>query len=1072
MARRGELLSGQPLRFFADSFLAVSLPKSTGIAQNQVMPNALQHILGSQEAREFWLLKRGVQEMNRGHTNLMSLCESGITLDLLDILFEQLEEHLGVVSDPDMALNNLQRFVESARSPLSMGALFQRDPTAIPILLRVFSTSQYLSDLLVVDRESYDALRASEGQPVSRQYLVDKLSNLLATARGPKQAMALLRHFKHRETLRIAFGDVIVGQRMSLVAKQISFLAEAVCEAVCEYCFKQLQEKWGRPTLTDGSPCRFTILALGKLGGNELNYSSDIDLIAVFEGANKNDTDGSQRRRSNQEFFEQLTRDVAKFIGEVTPDGAAYRVDLRLRPDGNQGRICHSLEQTVRYYENKGRTWERQALIKLRPVAGSQELGHALIKRLENWVYQKRLDRLDISDIKMLKRKIENRALAAGEDRLNVKTGWGGIRDVEFTIQFLQLFGGGRDESVRSWNTLIAIEQLQAAGFITLEEENLLSQNYAWLRRVEHCLQIMFDLQTHTLPDSKPELIKLAIRMGYLDASREMALDRFDDDLEEVTKTNRRILDHLLHNAFSGSDEFDGEVPIEADLVLDDDPPEELVRKIFDKYHFTDPQRAKRNLDELACESTQFLSPHRCRHFLAAISEKLLREISATPDPDATLNSLAVVTEKIGAKGVLWELFQVHPPTLEMFVRLCASGDYLAQILRQNPGMIDELVDALAVDSLPTFEWLMDAMEGLVAGAEDIVPIIHSFKQSQHLRVGVRDIVGRDSIQAKHTSLSDIAQVCLATVVDHIYLKMIARYGRPMFEEIDQVRGSELVILALGKLGGREPNYHSDLDVIFLYECDGKTVHRETEKTTTNQHFFSELGSKISNFLTNSGPHGQIYELDCRLRPSGKSGALAVSFDEFRRYFESGKGQLWERLALCKSRVVYGNREPSLRVLDMVKNAVSSPAWNDAMAGEIKEMRIRMEQNCSSTNLKRGVGGTVDVEFIVQMLKLKHASSLDKALSPGTLQAIAEFAGLGILTMEQAQELSESYQLLRQVESGIRLMNSVARHEIPEKEEELSKLAYLLRMKDSKTLSEQIREARKTNRAMLNEFLK
>ena len=186
MARRGELLSRQPLRFFADSFLAVSLPKSTGITQNQVMPNALQHILGSQEAREFWLLKRGVQEMNRGHTNLMSLCESGITLDLLDILFEQLEEHLGVVSDPDMALNNLQRFVESARSPLSMGALFQRDPTAIPILLRVFSTSQYLSDLLVVDRESYDALRASEGQPVSRQYLVDNC--LLYTSPSPRDA--------------------------------------------------------------------------------------------------------------------------------------------------------------------------------------------------------------------------------------------------------------------------------------------------------------------------------------------------------------------------------------------------------------------------------------------------------------------------------------------------------------------------------------------------------------------------------------------------------------------------------------------------------------------------------------------------------------------------------------------------------------------------------------------------------------------------------------------------------------------------------------------------------------------
>ena len=1036
--------------------------------------NSLQHILGSQEAREFWLLKRGVQEMTRGHKNLLSICESGITLDLLDSLFSQLEEHLEVVSDPDMALNNLQRFIESARSPLALAALFQRDPTAIPILLRVFSTSQYLSDLLIVDRESYDALRSSEGQPVTRKFLVDRLNNLLASARDSKQAMALLRHFKHREMLRIAFGDAIVGQRISVVAEQISFLAEAICEASYQFCFRQLTEKWGTPLFAEGEPCRYSILALGKLGGCELNYSSDIDLVAVFEGPQqgKVDHNGDSRKRTNQEFFEQLTRDIAKLIGEVTSDGAAYRVDLRLRPDGKQGRICHSLEQTIRYYENKGRTWERQALIKLRPVAGSHELGNQLIDRLEGWVYQKRLDRLDISDIKVLKRKIEKRAVAAGEDRRNLKTGWGGIRDVEFTIQFLQLFGGGRDASVRSSNTLIAIEQLQAAGFLALDEESLLSKNYTWLRRAEHCLQIMFDLQTHTLPESKPERLKLAIRMGYGEKSRQQALDRFDEVLEDVTTKNRQILNHLLHNAFSGNGEFDGsEVPVEADLVLDDEPSKEWVREIFAKYKLSNPLRAKRNMDELARESTQFLSPHRCRHFLAAISESLLREVSATPDPDATLNTLASVTEKIGAKGVLWELFQVHPPTLEMLVRLCASGDYLAQILRENPGMIDELVDALAVDSLPSFQWLMDTMADLVTGAEDIAPIIYSFKQSQHLRVGVRDIVGRDSIQAKHQTLSNIAQTCLATVVDHLYLKMVARYGRPMFQEIEQAKGSELVILGLGKLGGREPNYHSDLDVIFLYESDGKTVHAEPERSTTNQHFFGELASRISKFITDSGSHGQLYELDCRLRPSGKSGVLAVSFDEFSRYFESGQGQLWERLALVKSRVVYGNREPSLQVLERVKKAVSSPPWQDEMASEIYQMRLRMEHDCSDTNIKRGIGGTVDVEFIVQMLTLKHVGSLETDLPPGTLQAISGLAELGILTMEQAKTLSESYQLLRQVESGIRLMNSVARHELPEKELDWKKLAYLLRSEDPDLLAEQIRQARATNREMLNEFL-
>ncbi len=1031
------------------------------------MDQQVREILNDADCGAQWLRKIGVQNSDRAHVNLRAIAESGMTLDLVDGLFEQVELHLPAVSDPDMALNNLERFILSARSPLAIGALLERDRTALPILLTIFSASQYLSDLLVRDRESYDALRLSEGQPYTREVLVRDLQNLMASALDQEAAMTLIRRFKHRETLRIAFGDLVAGQRLTGVTEQISFVAEAICEAAFSFCFRRLQEKWGVPRLANGERCAYSILAMGKLGGSELNYSSDIDLVMVYRG--DGECDGA-RSRSNREFFEQLSRDLTKLLNESTRLGVAYRVDLRLRPEGSKGRICNTVEQMVRYYESKGRTWERQALIKLRPVAGDLECGLDLIKRLEPWVYQRRLNRLAISEIKALKRKIERRARVDGVERLDVKTGHGGIRDVEFAIQFLQLSYGSHLRDVRTVNTLTAIERLQLVGVLTLEEETLLSQNYSWLRKLEHRLQIMFDLQTHELPEGTDELRKVAKRMGYQDYFGRTSLEQFNDGLAEVTESNRKILNHLLHDAFA-SDGLRGEsVALEAELVLAEKPGAEFIESIFTKHGFSDCQRAFRNFSELACESTQFLSPHRCRHFLAAISARLLQEIAKTPDSDSTLNSLAGVSEKIGAKGVLWELFHGHAPFLELYVRLCACGDYLTSVLRQNPGMVDELVDSLALDSLPRLAWLKEHMAELVGGADDIDPIVHSFKQAQHLRVGVRDLLGRDPIQSKHRALSDIAQVCLNTVTDHEYSKMLAKYGTPMLECDPQCQ-SGLIVLGLGKLGGREPNYHSDLDVIFLYEGDGTTQHPTSEQETSNQHFFSELAARVTKLVTYNGPMGRLYEMDSRLRPTGKSGVLAQSFDEFERYFASEKGQLWERLALCKARVVYGAREAAARATQLIEKALSFPAWSDDQKSAVYEMRIRMQEGTQASNLKRGVGGTVDVEFIVQMLQLKHRQDSPEVRVQGTLDALEVLTQRQFLSPEDGALLADSYQLLRQVESGLRLMNRTARHEFPETEPELRKLAYLLRLSDWRELERRVAEARKVNRRLFDKLV-
>ncbi|MBC8352142.1 MAG: bifunctional [glutamate--ammonia ligase]-adenylyl-L-tyrosine phosphorylase/[glutamate--ammonia-ligase] adenylyltransferase [Planctomycetes bacterium] len=1022
--------------------------------------SVVEYLDSPAKARE-WLRSLGVDDIRSAHGNLVAMADAGVTLDLLAVVWEQLADHLAGVSHPDSVLNSLGRFVTASRSPLALASLFDRDREALPALLQIFSASQYLSELLIRDPESFDLLRLTEGQPVSRDVLVSEICSEVESLNSEQSVMSALRRYKHRETLRIAYGDIIRKQRIETVTRQVSFLADAICEAALQAATRLNEAKRGVPRLPNGERARFVVLALGKLGGIELNYSSDIDLVMLYEGDGKTHGEHSV---SNLEFFERLVRSCTKLLTEPTNFGTAYRVDLRLRPDGSQGPVAVSVDNAQRYYDVKGRTWERQAFVKARPIAGNIELGQQFLAQLEPWIYRRYLTRADITGIKALKRRIEQRSRQEGTDSRNVKTGAGGIRDIEFVIQFLQLLNGGDLPEVREGNTLAAMGGLEQAGCLTMQERTILEQNYEFLRNVEHRLQIMFDLQTHTLPDSDAEMRRLAIRMGYVENGEAMALDQFKQDLATKTDLNRKILDHLLHDAFGE----DGDRDPETDLVLDPSPPEQTVREVLGRYAFSDVVEAHKILSTLATEKISFLSTRRCRHFLASIAPRLLKAIAATPDPDATLVNLSQVSDSLGGKGVLWELFSFNPPSLRLYVQLCASSSYLSGLLTSNPGMIDELMDSLVLDRLPTLESLQATLDDLSRGAVDVEPILQSFKHAQHLRVGVRDILNRDDIQATHQALSDIAEVCIAEITRREYAQLVTKYGEPTISDSEYAgQPCSLVLLALGKLGGREPNYHSDLDIVFLYEADGTTKAKHPsrrDKTTTNQHFFSQLAQRIIKVVTQLGPHGRLYELDPRLRPTGKSGSLAVSLDEFARYFESGQAQLWERQSLCKARPVFGDERAVARTMQIVRRCIIEPPWTAENVEQIRVMRYKLQETASPHNLKRGPGGTVDIEFMVQMTQLRFAASAADVFVPGTLDAIAVLRRHGYLSDELAEYLSKSYRFLRSIESGLRLMNTTARHDLPDDEHELDKLAYLLGYESARSLLDDCREYTRENR--------
>ncbi|HEX3658281.1 MAG TPA: bifunctional [glutamate--ammonia ligase]-adenylyl-L-tyrosine phosphorylase/[glutamate--ammonia-ligase] adenylyltransferase [Pirellulales bacterium] len=1028
----------------------------------------LRELLDQPALAESRLAGWGLENPRRGHANLMSMAAAGLTLDLLEAICAQLAEHLPRVSDPDRALNNLDRFVQAARNPLSLGSLFERDSSGLPILLQIFSTSQHLSDLLILDQESYDLLRMTEGQPVDRDTLANELAAEIDALTDEAAVMAALRRFKRRETLRISYGDLIRGQRLEMVTQQISYLADAVVEAAVRFARRRLSQRRGTPRRPDGQPSQFVVLGMGKLGGTELNYSSDIDLIFLYEADGRTDGD---HPTGNVEYFERLARDVVRLLTEPTALGYPYRVDLRLRPEGERGPVVHSLERAMRYYDVAGRTWERQAYVKARPVAGDLALGRQFLEYLEPWIYRRYLGLADITGIKALKRRIEHRAVRESAQGRNVKTGHGGIRDIEFVIQFLQLLNGGDLPALRTGNTLEAIAQLEKCGCLTPQERSLLEEHYGFLRKIEHRLQIMFDLQTHVLPSDPDEMRKLALRMGYTNAPQQAALEAFESDYQTKTELNRKILDHLLHDAFGD----DAETEPEVDLVLDPDPSPERLAEVLGRHGFRNVKLAYQNLSALALERIRFLSTRRCRHFLASIAPRLLKTIGSMPDPDSTLVNLEKVSDSLGGKGVLWELFSFNPPTMNLYVELCASSPFLSGILTSNPGMIDELMDSLVLNKLPTRALLDQTMADVTRGAEDLDPILHSFKNTQQLRIGVRDILGKDDVQATMGALSDIAEACLVRIAESEYEKLTEKLGEPTIAAGPRAgQRCELTILALGKLGGRELNYHSDLDVVFLYEADGMTVHNRRGRkgeTTNNQHFFSELGQRIIKTASHLGPYGRLYEIDPRLRPTGKSGALAMPLAEFVRYFTEGQGRLWERQALCKARVVYGSPEAAARTLEAAHQAAFEPQFEAADAVEIAEMRQRLEASAHASNIKRGRGGLVDIEFLVQMLQLKFGRDDRSLRVPGTLAALAALFKAGHLSNDDFKFFTDSYRFLRTMEARLRLMSTTARDDLPDSPVELSKLAHALGYSDPQPLVERTDEYRQRNRARFEALL-
>ncbi|HVS40342.1 MAG TPA: bifunctional [glutamate--ammonia ligase]-adenylyl-L-tyrosine phosphorylase/[glutamate--ammonia-ligase] adenylyltransferase [Gemmataceae bacterium] len=953
--------------------------------------------------------------------------------------------------DADMALNNLERFFAAPDGPARLPSLLENRGRTLEILLQLFSVSQSFSDLLTADPGSIDMLRVPLRRSPSPAEMQAQLQAEVDAAYEDSAVLRVFRRFRRRQLLRIGANDVIRDRPLEEITRDIARTADVALEVALAVAQRHVGKRCGQPCTAAGRPVSCAVLAFGKHGGEELNYSSDIDLMFIYE------EEGATRGKrissiGNDEYFSKVVGEVVRLLSAHADGGLAYRVDLRLRPEGHRGPLARSLASTLSYYDSLGRTWERQALIKARPAAGDLALGQRFLQAVEPFVYRKYLTFAEINEIKALKRRIEKKAQRSGAGAAEVKTGRGGIRDIEFTIQFLQLLNGGDLPEVRQRNTLLALQALERAGCLTDQEYRVLDDAYRFLRKTEHRLQLLFDLQTHRLPEGDDELRKLALRMGYPPRSDGVPEPRlaFLADYRDKTEPTRRILDHLLHQTFAG--EAGGAEP-ESDLILDTQPDPETIRSVLGRYPFRDVQGAYNNLVQLAQESSLFLSTHRCRHFLASIAPALLGAVADTPDPDMALLNLEKVTGSLGAKTVLWELFSFNPPSLKLYVDLCAWSQFLSELLVNNPGMIDELLDSLVLNQPRSGAELRQELTDLCRGASDLEPILHSFQDKELLRIGVRDILGKDRIRATTAELSDLAETILVELATRQAAPLEKRFGLPCLTEGEAAgRRSRFVMLALGKLGGRELNYHSDLDLMLIYEGDGRTsrppaaTRFDRYESTDNFHYFTELAQRIIRAASYLGPMGRLYQIDMRLRPTGKSGSLVLPLGEFRRYFAGdgkpqGGAQLWERQALTRARVVHGDADFGAEVMAAAAEAACALPWRPELADEIVAMRERLQSSRGPRDLKRGPGGVVDVEFLVQLFQLKYGRERPDLRRPNTWEALEALRSAGLLSEEEHAALRDGYDFVRRVQSRLRIVHNRSVDEVPEAPEVVEKLA-------------------------------
>lgn len=932
---------------------------------------------------------------------------------------------LSQAADPDMALNYAERFVSGLGDIPGFVALCRERPAIVRMLITICGASRFLAAFIMTDAEETlsrfadpDYLRRAAGPEALRR----RLDLLLAGAADRASLLRALRIFRKREMLRIALRDLLGLAELRETTAELSELAATCLQKAYEAAEAELAARYGKPLMEEpGGATRagFAIIAMGKLGGGELNFSSDVDLMYVYSSDGETEgaaQEGGRRtnRISNHQYFVKLAERLTALIHEKTDDGFVFRVDLRLRPEGQQGPLAQSLGGYEIYYESWGQAWERSALVKARPVAGDEAAGREFMERITPFVFRKYLDYSAIAEIGDMKRKINQDVEQKGRTYRDVKLGYGGIREIEFIIQALQLLYGGRDRSLREKSSLKALHTLSQKGLITYEEQEALAKAYVFLRTVEHRIQLLDDLQTQTMPSGEAELRTLARRAGYRDRGAEAEL--LLRDYGAHTGRVRRIYDALF--VFAGEEGGEQDRAGEYALLLDPDTPEQDAAALLGRLGFRDPWKAYRNVTLLR-EGPAFVhQTPRSRKLFTAVFPPLFQEITASSDPDLALHHL----ESFLAAQGSWEAFQalvrIDASSVKVLIAVFANSEYLSRLLVSRPHFLPGMLEARKRTGQGTLASyardLNDQLEGLPELA-DKLDCIRRFKHQEEIRIGMADLLTGAGLRPVSRDLSRLAEVCLGAALRLAAEETGKRYGAPRSTE-------GLAVIAAGKLGGRELTYGSDLDVFFVYKGDRAAPAGGMSAFER----FSKIAEKTLSYLSTMTREGYVFRVDTRLRPTGSKGPLVQSLEACRNYYAS-EAETWELQALLRARFAAGDRAVGTGFCTLVRDAVFREYDPIVLASRIRAMRKRMEdelgdESAAQYNIKQGRGGIVDVEFLVQYLQLLHGGRSPGLRVPGACNALQALRREKVLPLDDYQRLRRGYTFLRTLESRMRII--------------------------------------------------
>lgn len=896
-------------------------------------------------------------------------------------------EGASLCSDPDRALSNAARLAACEDCP---------GCPVPPLQLGQFlGASQHMADLLI----SRPALLSKLGQPFHPGGAAERY---IQAGASPDSERAL-RQAQQEDLLAIAWADLVGGLDVEQVTILLSRLADAVVCGAAQGL---------------GTHQQFAIIALGKLGGMELNYSSDIDLIFVRPD-----------ERTDQAGADDLARRLVRLVSRQTEDGHLYRVDMRLRPEGASGVLTRGLSSCLQYYRQLGRPWERQMLTKARVILECSGAGDEFLQGTRAWVLGCGLDAGAVLQFKRLKAASEARA----GDLDDVKQAPGGIRDIETTVQFLALVHAASNPWLLCNSSLHGIERLRTSGLLTSMEAVWLRTAYLFLRRVENLLQVMHRVQTHHLPADCAPLAQLMDRPDVA---------TFMGELNEHRRRVRSIFEHHFTHAFPATE---GPLSEISQLLVGDERVSAQLEQALTLAGMCDARGSRKVLERAAAPVSRFLPQSRRQvAALAHLAPALLERLSLASDPDAALDRFERMSRGVGAREILFARLRDDGKLLGQLCSLADGSPHLADGLAAQPWLFDAFQDALETGTRGRRQRRTQFIRR-DAASTDPWQELADYKRVETLRIAVRDLSGEISTPKVLSELSHLCIDVLRHAFDLVSAATERELGEPTTIRGMSARGSaQMVAVALGKVGGLEANYGSDADVVFISNGDG-----ETSKGTPNNVFFSRVAEELIARLAGNRDGPRLYKVDTRLRPEGTKGPLVTSLRAFTQYFASPRAALFEHQALLKARIVAGDAALGQQVLSTIRRILRGYTPPDDLAVRVREMRARIEAQAVGQDLKRGTGGMVDIEQATQYLQLRHVRKHPAVLVQETPRALDLLADEGLLGRAEADWLIETYLFLRRVETRLQINLGLDTKEVPPGGPALRSLALRLGYADS-----------------------